>query len=187
MSIPSSYKGHRFSYTELNEIYFWTATIKDWINLLAPTENKHVIIDSLAWLCKKELARIYGYVIMPNHIHLLWEQLKMNGEEFPKNSLLKHTAHIFCKNIKTGNEEMLNRFLVKASDRQFNVWQRDPMAIQILSREMAFQKLDYIHHNPVKEKWKLSDTSEGYRFSSAAFYSGLGNEFGILTHIMNGV
>jgi len=184
MSLPSSYKGHRFSYTELNEIYFWTATIKDWINLLALPENKQVIIESLAWLCKNELVRIYGYVIMPNHIHLLWEQLKMNGEEFPKNSLLKYTAHIFCKNMKYGDNELLDRFFVKASDRQFNVWQRDPMAIQVFSREMAFQKLDYIHYNPVQGKWKLSDTAEGYRYSSAAFYSGSGDEFQILTHIM---
>jgi len=185
MSTPSSYKGHRFSYTELNEIYFWTVTIKDWINLLIPPENKQVIIESLSWLCKNELVRIYGFVIMPNHIHLLWEQLKMNGDEFPKNSLLKYTAHLFCRNMKTGKDNMLSLFLVRASDRQFNIWQRDPMAIKILSREMAFQKLDYIHRNPVQGKWKLSDTAEGYRYSSAAFYSGLGDEFGILTHIMD--
>jgi len=34
-------------------------------------------------LMQHELVYIYGYVIMPNHIHVLWEQLKMNGKETP--------------------------------------------------------------------------------------------------------
>ena len=86
MTASNLYQGHRNSYTELNEVYFWTITIKDWIHLLKTDEYKMVIINSLQWLIEKELVRIYGYVIMPNHIHLLWEQLKMNGKEFPKNS-----------------------------------------------------------------------------------------------------
>jgi len=38
---------------------------------------------SFQWLMQHELVYIYGYVIMPNHIHVLWEQLKMNGKETP--------------------------------------------------------------------------------------------------------
>jgi REP element-mobilizing transposase RayT len=40
------------------------------------------------WLVQHELVYIYGYVIMPNHIHVLWEQLKMNGEETSKKSFI---------------------------------------------------------------------------------------------------
>ena len=53
-------------------------------------------MESLKWLCEKELVRIYGYVIMPNHIHIMWEQLKMNGKEFPKNSFEK----IYCSPVQ---------------------------------------------------------------------------------------
>jgi hypothetical protein len=35
---------------------------------------------------------------------------------------------------------------------------------------MIEQKLDYIHHNPVKGKWKLVDDFTDYHHSSAAFY-----------------
>ena len=80
------YKGHRNSYTALNEVYFWTITINKWQQLLKPDDNKMIVINSWQWLAQKELVKIYGYVIMPNHIHLLWEQLTMNGKEFPKNS-----------------------------------------------------------------------------------------------------
>lgn len=29
-----NYKGHRYSYTALNEVYFWTITINNWRHLL---------------------------------------------------------------------------------------------------------------------------------------------------------
>lgn len=58
-------------YTELNAVYFWTITIKEWFHLLKTDESKTIITESLKWLCEKELVRIYGYVIMPNHIHLI--------------------------------------------------------------------------------------------------------------------
>ena len=63
------YKGHRNSYTALNEIYFWTITINKWQQLLRADDNKMIVMNSLQWLVQNELVRIYGYVIMPNHIH----------------------------------------------------------------------------------------------------------------------
>jgi REP element-mobilizing transposase RayT len=122
---------------------------------------------------------------MPNHIHLLWEQLKMNGKEFPKNSFEKFTAHRFSKKLEAENPEELKKFRVEASDRKYNFWQRDPLAIRIFSREMAAQKLNYMHFNPLQEQWQLCSSPEEYRFSSAPFYENNKDEFGILTHYMD--
>ena len=184
MTETPSYQDHRNSYTELNEVYFWTITIKEWVHLLQDDKYKMIVIESLKWLCEKELVRIYGYIIMPNHIHLLWEQLKMNGKEFPKNSFEKFTAHQFQKELEVDPEE-LKRFMVKASDRKNNFWQRDPLAIRVFSREMASQKLNYMHFNPLQEHWQLCNLPEEYRFSSAAYYENNKDEFGILTHYMD--
>ena len=137
------YNGHRNSYTELNEVYFWAITINNWQHLLKPYENKMIIINSLQWLVQKQLVKIYGYIIMPNHIHIMWEQLSMNGKEFPKNSFEKFTAKTLVNNIKANNDTTLKNYAVTATDRQYNIWQRDPLAVMVFSREMAAQKLDY--------------------------------------------
>lgn len=184
MTSSNPYQGHRNSYTELNEVYFWTITIKDWIHLLKTDEYKMIIVNSLQWLIINELVRIYGYVIMPNHIHLLWEQLKMNGKEFPKNSFEKYTAHQFQKRLQVNNPEVLKAFIVNASDRKYNFWLRDPLAIRVFSREMASQKLEYMHYNPLQEHWRFCQLPEMYRFSSASFYENQIDEFKILTHYM---
>ena len=178
----SQYKGHRNSYTELNEVYFWTITINKRQYLLKPDENKMIIINSLQWLVQKELVKIYGYVIMPNHIHLMWEQLKMNGKEFPKNSFEKFTAKSLVNIMKANNDSTLINYAVTATDRQYNVWLRDPLAILVLSREMASQKLEYMHLNPIQPHWLLCTDPADYRYSSAIFYEQGVDEFGLLTH-----
>ena len=111
------YKGNRNSYTALNEIYFWTITINKWQHLLRADENKIIVMNSLQWLVQNKLVRIYGYVIMPNHIHLLWEQLKMNGKELPKSSFEKYTAKSLVNKMKAENDDTLKNYLVMTTDR----------------------------------------------------------------------
>jgi len=40
----------------------------------------------------------------------------------------------------------------------------------VYSPGFLHQKLDYIHHNPVKGKWNLCDEYTNYPHSSAAYY-----------------
>lgn len=55
-------------------IEFFTATCLNWQYLLQPELHKKVINDSLQFLVDDERIWLYGYVIMPNHIHILWRK-----------------------------------------------------------------------------------------------------------------
>jgi len=50
------------------------------------------------------------------------------------------------------------------------VSERYPLAIELYTPDVKFQKLKYIHHNPVQEKWQLCRLPEDYKYSSAGFY-----------------
>ncbi|MEO6167647.1 MAG: hypothetical protein ABIO46_15925, partial [Chitinophagales bacterium] len=56
-------------------MYFFTATINSWKPLLSNDSYKQIIIDSLDWFHTNKRAAINGFVIMPNHFHLLWTAL----------------------------------------------------------------------------------------------------------------
>lgn len=84
---------NRNSRMSIGEVYFWTSTIKDWKHLLNQDKYKTLIIDCLKELVDKQLIKVYAYVIMPNHIHLVWELLEKNGKEMPHASFNKKTAH----------------------------------------------------------------------------------------------
>ena len=55
-------------------IEFFTATCLNWQNLLHSDERKQVIMDSLKFLVEDKRIWLYGFVIMPNHIHLMWRK-----------------------------------------------------------------------------------------------------------------
>jgi putative transposase len=55
--------------------YFFTATILNWNNLLAGDKYKNIVAESLQFLTENNRIRVFGFVIMPNHIHLIWKIL----------------------------------------------------------------------------------------------------------------
>lgn len=65
---------------ELDVVYFYTATILNWMHLLKEDKFKQIVLNSLIYLVEKEKLIVYGFVIMPNHIHIIWENKAMNGK-----------------------------------------------------------------------------------------------------------
>jgi REP element-mobilizing transposase RayT len=171
----------RKSSQSLSKIYFWTATIHNWLPLLDSEENKELIIDLLHWLSHKKLVTVYGFVIMPNHMHIIWEQHGFNGNETPLSSLMKQSSYYLLQKIK--EENVSEQFVVNAANKIREIWKRDSLAIEIYSRKVAKQKLDYIHSNPVNGKWKLSNDDISYPFSSANFYETGIDQFGFLSNL----
>jgi REP element-mobilizing transposase RayT len=171
----------RKSHMEFNCPYFYTATILHWHKLLDSDKYKQIIVASLRFLAKRQLVKVYGFVIMPNHIHLIWELLKMNGNEKPNASFLKFTAHSIEEDLRESEPAVLENFEVSKSDRRYHFWQRDSLAIPLFSEKVFEQKLRYIHLNPLQEHWQLVEKAEEYFWSSAEFYENGKDAFGFLT------
>ncbi|UAY50624.1 transposase [Ferruginibacter albus] len=171
----------RKSFTAIGNIYFWTATIHKWYPLLQNDTEKKLIADSLKTLSDKGAITVYAFVIMPNHIHLIWQLNAPNGKESAKGSFLKFTAHEFKKMLKLSGG--LENYKVDAANKEYQFWQRDSLGIEIWSREVAKQKLNYIHNNPVSGKWQLAKNDISYYYSSAKFYEDGIDEFGFLNNL----
>jgi len=160
----------RKSFIEIGEIFFWTATINGWQNLLGKDIYKLVIVQSLQYLSNAQKIDVFAFVIMPNHIHLIWRTNALNGKETAQGAFLKYTAHEFKKLLSSERDLQLDAFKVHASNKQYEFWQRDSLAVHLFSQEVAYQKLDYLHHNPCSGKWTLAKDICDYQFSSAKYY-----------------
>ena len=161
---------HRKSYIRIGEIYFWTATINNWMKLLMSDQYKDIIISSFRYLSNAGKIDVFAFVIMPNHIHVIWRINAMNGKETAQGSFLKYTAHEFGKLLLREDPAMLSLYTVDASNKLYEFWQRDPLAIHLYSREVAYQKLDYLHRNPTAKHWQLTNDYLNYTYSSVRFY-----------------
>ena len=157
---------------EFNQPYFWTATINNWKHLMKEDAMKMEVISSLQWLKQNHLIELYAYVIMPNHLHFVWTMLAKNGKESPQGSFLKFTAHRFKHLLRQTSPHSLDQFKIDAPNKSYEFWQTDPFGFPLYSREVSWQKIEYIHNNPVAKKWLLAENREAYRFSS-----GLGTVF----------
>ena len=163
-------------------IFFTTATINKWLNLLEKDEYKDILISSLKYLVQNERLYIYAFVIMPNHIHIIWSENNNTLKETAKASFFKFTSKHFLIKLTQTNPEFLKKFFVNKRDRKYQFWQRNSLDIEIYSERIFDQKLNYIHNNPLQPKWNLEKRPVDYKYSSAKFYEKGVDEHGILTN-----
>jgi REP element-mobilizing transposase RayT len=176
-------KRNKSTQQELGKIYLWTAAIHKWKSLLYFEEQKEMIVNSLRHLHEKKLVTIYAYVIMPNHIHIIWKQHKKNGKEMPRNSFLKHTARELLKKVNDYGKN--SNFKVLASNKKHQIWQPDSYALELYSKKFIVQKLKYIHELPTKGRWKQCIQETDYKYCSANFYSSGFDHTRLLNNILS--
>ncbi|MEO6252450.1 MAG: transposase [Ferruginibacter sp.] len=158
---------------------FYTATINKWKHLLNDDKHKEIIIDSLRFMVTQKRVELNAYVIMSNHIHIIWQpQFGFTPSDI-QSSFMKYTAQQLKRSLKA-NKDFLNEFKVEKYDREYQIWKRKPLSIELFTQEVFMQKLEYIHSNPVNAG--LCSYPEEYKYSSASFYQSEFDEFEIITH-----
>jgi REP element-mobilizing transposase RayT len=162
-------------------IQFFTATILNWKHLLKPDKYKHLIISSLKYLVSQNRINLLAFVIMPNHLHLIWRINNGHKREAIQRDFLKYTAQQIRFDLQANHPQVLERFRVNAKDRTYQIWERNPLSVDLFGKEMIEQKLQYIHLNPLQDKWKLVQEPEEYVYSSAQFYATGDDALGLLT------
>ncbi|WP_452232709.1 transposase [Lacinutrix sp. MEBiC02595] len=158
---------------------FYTASILNSKHLLKPEKYKQVLIESLKYLVSQKRVIVFGYVIMDNHIHIVWKPTLLYSLKHTQLSFMKFTAQRIKRDLEENYTNVLRFFLVEAKDRNYQFWKRNPLCVDLYNNHIIEQKLNYIHQNPVKAG--ICENSEDYKYSSAKFYKELGDEFGFLT------
>ena len=173
-----------------NSIYFITFTCYKWRHLFSLTNTYDAVYKWFDSLYEKKIA-VAGYVIMPNHIHVL---LHFPLLPKPLNIIIgnakRFLAYEIIKRLETNKETVLLEELydsVKKNERKkgqrHKVFEDSFDAKECYSTEFIFQKLDYIHKNPVSKKWQLANNFIDYKYSSAAFYEKGIKDYDKLIHI----
>ncbi|MBI4828866.1 MAG: transposase [Nitrospinae bacterium] len=162
----------------MRQMYFITSTVNAWKSLFHRAEFAEIIIRSLSFMITNERIKLHGYVIMPNHLHLI---LTIN-EQYALSSYLrdfhKYTAYEIIKLFKESKCPDLALFEVKKNDRAYQIWQETHAPKTVQSYKFFRQKLEYIHNNPLSARWRLCERPERYPYSSAGDY--LTNKPGLL-------
>jgi len=168
------------------DLFFTTATVRGWKHLLRPDKYKCIITDSWNHLVNEGSVSIYAFVIMPNHLHWIWQ---MRGEsELPRiqQRMLKFVAQQIKFDLIQHHPNVLDLFKVGRKDRSYQFFKERPLSIPLYTDKIVIQKMDYLHRNPTQEKWRLAASPEDYLYSSAAFYALKDQMWPFLTHFWYG-
>ena len=151
---------------ENSGFYFLTFTIKDWIYLFDRCGRWQILANSLNFCRKHKRLKVYCYVFMINHIHLIIYSPDVAGfiRDFKK-----FTSSAFFKEVqKDNNKILLQRLKSNSIGGKWKLWM-DRFDSQIVLSEKFFkQKINYIHNNPVKAGL-VEDITE-WKYSSARNY-----------------
>jgi putative transposase len=123
-------------------------------------------IDILRTLLSEWPCKLIAYVLMPDHLHLIVNPRDGRIKEFT--GKLKSLSARDITKTTSGIDFKLD------SEGSLHVWQESFKATPLWSAWMIWQKINYIHANPVKAK--LVSSAKDYPWSSfRAFYSGNAN------------
>jgi REP element-mobilizing transposase RayT len=138
-----------------------------------------IIIQSLKHLQEKENLKLYAYVILENHLHLV-----VQSDDIQKSMrrFKSYTAKALLKLLQKENAETLLKqfqFYKKAhkTDRTYQIWQEGYQPKLMQTDAMMIAKIRYIHQNPVKRGYV--DEEIHWRYSSARDYDGVSGMIGI--------
>ena len=115
---------------------------------------------------QKEISQfiVAGYVVMPEHFHLLIGEPKIKNPSVVM-QVLKQRVSLRCRKKKRQPKQQLTLLV---SDLPPAFWQPRSYDFNVGTRRKYIQKLKYIHYNPVKRG--LVSSPELWRWSSFRFY-----------------
>ena len=70
----------RYQIFENNAPHFLTSTIVNWIPLFTRQQTVKIILDALAYRQQERGLKIYGYVILENHMHWIAQAENLKKE-----------------------------------------------------------------------------------------------------------
>ena len=161
---------------------FYTASVYEWKPLLKEDKFKDIILNSLRFLVTDNRIVLNAFVIMNTHIHLIWQA---KGDHTPSEiqlSFMRYTAQQMKKELIVSDPEFLEEFKVNKHDRAYQLWKRESLSVELFTPAVFYQKLEYIHNNPVRAG--IYNFPEEYQYSSASFYATGVDKFGMLSHYM---
>jgi REP element-mobilizing transposase RayT len=160
-----------------NGIYFISFTCYSWISLFEIANTYHSIYTWFDHL-RRNNSSIIGYVIMPNHLHLLTHlPTGLKTVNRTVGNAKRLLAYDIIKNLELQKQEDLLQQLYDAvtpnerkKGQRYKVFQESFDAKLCPSTEFVRQKLNYIHYNPVRGRWNLAPDFTLYPHSSAGYY-----------------
>jgi len=163
-------KMNQFKSNEFNNFHYVTTVTYKRLPIFRTEKPCQIFVDVLQEIREIHSFKLIGYVIMPDHVHLILNPLEEKISVILRKIKGKAGRLIVDWLTENGFQTSLEKLLISAkTDRQkYAVWGKDFSAIDLWSPKFLHQKLNYIHLNPIRAK--LCDHPAKWKWSSYQAY-----------------
>jgi REP element-mobilizing transposase RayT len=167
----------KYKATMPGKAFFVTITTVYWVDLFTRVSLRTILVNALNYCSRNKGLEIYAYCLMSNHLHMMCrapEEARLSDilRDF-KTVTSKRIIHYILHENESRKEWLLDLFSKACEhlkrDQQYKVWQTGYHAVLVESNKFIYQKLNYIHNNPVVNG--IVENPEEYIYSSARNYA----------------
>ena len=149
-------------------LHFITFSCYRRVPFLRSVRAKNTFVQILGEVRDRYGFSLVGYVVMPEHIHLLISE-PTKGTPSTAIQVLKQRVSRRLRRNKRANPGQLNLSFEGGEDSHLRFWQRRFYDFNVWSLKKRVEKLHYMHMNPLKRK--LVNHPKDWPWSSFSFYS----------------
>ena len=162
---------HTYRVNDQEGLYFVTFTVHQWVDVFTRTVYVDLLLESLRYCQKHKRLKIYAWVIMSNHCHLI---IRTDGFKLSDviRDFKKHTSKKIFEAIRNNEKESRKGWLLWLLKKDNHVWfwEEGYHGEEITSQQFCDSKVNYIHLNPVRAG--LVEKEEEYLLSSCGDFYG---------------
>ena len=156
--------------------HFITFAVVEWVDVFTRKDYRDILLDSIRYCQKGKGLLLHAWCIMSNHVHLIASASDNNLSDILRD-FKKFTSRQIINAIKNNEKESRQKWMleifrkageVNNRNSEFQFWRQDNQPKEVYSPAFVFQKLSYIHNNPVEAG--IVTKAEHYLYSSAMDY-----------------
>jgi putative transposase len=168
----------KWKFRDKDALYFISFAVVNWIDVFVRVEYKQALIESWKYCQQHKGLEIYGWCIMPSHIHMIFGTSGDMHENIVRD-MKRHTSEEMKKQIKRHPKESRKEWMLSmmeaagtenSNNCRWQFWQQNNKPIELQNADMALRALNYTHNNPVQSGFV--ENPEHWLYSSALDYAG---------------
>ncbi len=157
-------------------VYFITATVVAWADVFTRDLYRHILLGSIRHCQQHQGLIVHSWVLMTNHFHMICSfagpyqpgRVIRNLKNFTAMKLIDSIINNPCESRRSYLLDLFEKEgRLSSSNFRFKFWQHENHPVELNTPEKYWQRLHYLHNNPVKAgfveepaDWKYSSARE---------------------------
>ena len=154
------------------DLHFITFSCYRRLALLSTPQARNILVRALKEVRKKYGFALVGFVVMPNHVHLLIGEPKLGTPSTVVHSLKLRVSKRMRRQARKRTAAQRSLPFPEGDRELPQFWQKRFYDFNVYSRAKRREKLVYMHRNPVTRR--LVRDPKHWVWSSYSSYSGRG-------------